>query len=272
VNDAPALKKADIGIAMGQRGTQVAREAADMVLQDDAFSTIVAAVRQGRVIFRNIRQFVYYLMSCNVGEVAVVGLATAVGTQLPILPLQILFLNLVTDVFPALALGVGEGDASMMRQPPRDPSEPVLSRRHWIGIGGYGLVFAGAVLGALFWATRSLGLTGEAAVTVSFLTLAFGQLWHVFNMRQPESGVFSNEVTRNRYVWAAVGFCVVLLFGAVYIPGVASVLEVQSPSAEGWGIIALMSLVPLGVGQIGLLVRRYLGRSDENRGLQRRPR
>ena len=243
-----------------------------MVLQDDAFSTIVAAVRQGRVIFRNIRQFVYYLMSCNVGEVAVVGLATAVGTQLPILPLQILFLNLVTDVFPALALGVGEGDASMMRQPPRDPSEPVLSRRHWIGIGGYGLVFAGAVLGALFWATRSLGLTGEAAVTVSFLTLAFGQLWHVFNMRQPESGVFSNEVTRNRYVWAAVGFCVVLLFGAVYIPGVASVLEVQSPSAEGWGIIALMSLVPLGVGQIGLLVRRYLGRSDENRGLQRRPR
>ncbi|HKL88498.1 MAG TPA: HAD-IC family P-type ATPase, partial [Salinibacter sp.] len=138
VNDAPALKKADIGIAMGQRGTQVAREAADMVLQDDAFSTIVAAVEQGRVIFRNIRRFVYYLMSCNVGEVAVVGLATAVGTQLPILPLQILFLNLVTDVFPALALGVGEGDETTMRRPPRDPSVPVLERRHWIGIAGYG--------------------------------------------------------------------------------------------------------------------------------------
>jgi Ca2+-transporting ATPase len=259
VNDAPALKKADIGIAMGQRGTQVAREAADMVLQDDAFSTIVAAVRQGRVIFRNIRQFVYYLMSCNVGEVAVVGLATAVGTQLPILPLQILFLNLVTDVFPALALGVGEGDEGTMRRPPRDPSEPVLSRRHWIGIGGYGVVFAGAVLGALFWATRGLGLEGEAAVTVSFLTLAFGQLWHVFNMRQPTSGVFSNEVTRNRYVWAAVGFCVLLLFGAVYIPGVGQVLEVQPPSTEAWGIIALMSLVPLGVGQVVLGVRRHIG-------------
>lgn len=259
VNDAPALKKADIGIAMGQRGTQVAREAADMVLQDDALSTIVAAVRQGRVIFRNIRQFVYYLMSCNVGEVVVVGLATAVGTQLPILPLQILFLNLVTDVFPALALGVGEGEEGTMRQPPRDPSEPVLSRRHWMGIGGYGVVFAGAVLGALFWATHGLGVDAEAAVTVSFLTLAFGQLWHVFNMRQPTSGVFSNEVTRNRYVWAAVGFCVLLLFGAVYIPGVAGVLEIQSPTLEAWGVVAIMSLVPLGVGQLVLLARRGLG-------------
>ena len=270
VNDAPALKKADIGIAMGQRGTQVAREAADMVLQDDAFSTIVAAVRQGRVIFRNIRQFVYYLMSCNVGEVAVVGLATAVGTQLPILPLQILFLNLVTDVFPALALGVGEGDDSTMRRPPRDPSEPVLSRRHWLGIGGYGGVFAGAVLGALFWATQGLGLEGEAAVTVSFLTLAFGQLWHVFNMRQPESGVLVNEVTRNRYVWAAVGGCVLLLVGAVYVPGVAGVLAVQPPSAEAWTIIALMSLVPLAVGQGALGMRRRCRTSSEKRAGRRR--
>ena len=180
-------------------------------------------------------------MSCNVGEVAVVSLATAAGTQLSILPLQILFLNLVTDVFPALALGVGEGDEGTMRRPPRDPSEPVLSRRHWIGIGGYGVVFAGAVLGALFWATHGLGLEGEAAVTVSFLTLAFGQLWHVFNMRQPESGVFSNEVPRNRYVWAAVGVCVLLLFGAVYIPGVGQVLEVHPPSAAAWGLIALMA-------------------------------
>jgi Ca2+-transporting ATPase len=255
VNDAPALKKADIGIAMGQRGTQVAREAADMVLQDDAFSTIVAAVEQGRVIFRNIRRFVYYLMSCNVGEVAVVGLATVVGTQLPILPLQILFLNLVTDVFPALALGVGEGDDATMRRPPRDPSEPVLERRHWIGIAGYGAVFAGAVLGALFWAVEGLGLHGDAAITISFLTLAFGQLWHVFKMRDPDASLLSNDVTRNRYVWGALALCTALLILATYVPLIASVLAIQPPTAAGWGIVALMSLIPLVVGQFVLTLR-----------------
>jgi Ca2+-transporting ATPase len=224
-------------------------------LQDDSFSTIVAAVEQGRVIFRNIRRFVYYLMSCNVGEVAVVGLATAVGTQLPILPLQILFLNLVTDVFPALALGVGEGDESTMRRPPRDPSVPVLERRHWLGIAGYGVVFSAAVLGALFWATEGLDLQGEAAVTISFLTLAFAQLWHVFNMREPEAPVFSNSVTRNPYVWGAVALCVGLLLGAVYVPVVAGVLHVQPPSLAGWGIVLSMSLLPLLVGQVVLAVR-----------------
>jgi Ca2+-transporting ATPase len=119
------------------------------------------------------------------------------------------------------------------------------------------------VLGALFWATQGLGIEGEAAVTVSFLTLAFAQLWHVFNMRQPESGVLVNEVTRNRYVWAAVGFCVLLLFGAVYLPGVAGVLEIQPPGAEAWGLIALMSLVPLAVGQVVLGVRGYIRTHDE---------
>ncbi|MFO7597402.1 MAG: HAD-IC family P-type ATPase, partial [Desulfocurvibacter africanus] len=123
VNDAPALKKADIGVAMGLRGTQVAREAADMVLKDDAFQTIVAAVEQGRVIFSNIRKFLIYLLSGNIGGIIIVGTAILAGLPLPLLPLQILFINMLFDVFPALALGVGEGDPTVMDAPPRKPGE-----------------------------------------------------------------------------------------------------------------------------------------------------
>ena len=149
VNDAPALKKADIGIAMGQRGTQVAQEASDMVLTDDAFSTIVSAIEQGRVIFNNIRRFIYYLMSCNVSEVMVVAMATIVGTTLPILPLQILFLNLLTDVFPALALGVGEAEEGIMQKPPNNPDQSILGGSEWMGIAGYALIITVSVLGSL---------------------------------------------------------------------------------------------------------------------------
>lgn len=248
VNDAPALKKADIGIAMGQRGTQVAREAADMVLQDDAFSSIVAAVEQGRVIFGNIRRFVYYLLSCNVSEVMVVGLASVVGTVLPILPLQILFLNLVTDIFPALALGMGEGERGVMEREPRPPSEPILARRHWTGIAFYGTAFTAGVLGALALALLWLGLPREQAITVSFLTLAFAQLWHVFNMRGSSSGPLRNEVTRNPYVWGALLLCIFLLVAAVFIPPLALVLHVENPGWNGWGLIGVMSLAPVAAG------------------------
>jgi Ca2+-transporting ATPase len=255
VNDAPALKSADIGIAMGQRGTQVAQEAADMVLQDDAFSTIVAAIEEGRTIYANIQNFVYYLMSCNVGEVLVVGLAALAGLMLPLLPLQILFLNLVTDVFPALALGVGESESNVMDRPPRDPREPIMGRRRWIEIGLYGIAFTVAVLGALYVARVPLNLPPERAVTVSFLTLALAQLWHVFNMRAPGAHPVSNAVTRNRYVWGALVLCVGLLLVAVYVPAIASTLSVVPPSLNQWGLIVAASFIPLVAGQVGLLIR-----------------
>ena len=250
VNDAPALKKADIGVAMGQRGTQVAKEAADMVLQDDRFSSIVAAVEQGRVIFDNIRKFVLYLLSCNISEIAVISLASLVNAPLPIRPLQILFLNLVTDVFPALALGVGEGESTIMKRPPRDPEEPILTRRHWIKMGGFSLLITFSVLGVMATALLGLGMDQQRAVTISFLTLAFAQLWHVFNMRDQGSGFVDNEVVRNPWVWAALVLCIALLVAAVYVPGLNTLLKVEDPGLTGWGLVLGASLIPWVIGQI----------------------
>lgn len=259
VNDAPALKKADIGVAMGERGTQVAKEAADIVLLDDAFSSIVTAVREGRVIFGNIRKFVLYLLSCNISEIFAIGIATVVAfLPLPILPLQILFLNLVTDVFPALALGVGEGDKSVMSRPPRKAAEDILTRKHWLAILGYGLVMTIAVLAALYIALFEYEYNERKAVTVSFLTLAFAQLWHVFNMRNTKSNIFLNEITRNPWIWGALILCTALLFGAVYIPGISTVMQLSDPGFEGWRLVLVMSLIPLIVGQLVKFISKYL--------------
>jgi Ca2+-transporting ATPase len=249
VNDAPALKKADIGVAMGRRGTQVAREAADVVLKDDAFQTIVLAIQQGRAIFDNIRRFILFLLSGNVGEIMIVALALLIGAPLPILPLQILYLNMIGDVFPALALGVGKGDTAKMRRPPRDAGEPILTREHWMAIGGYGFLIAASVLLAFRMALTSLGMETDRAVTVSFLTLAFARLWHVFNMREQGSHPIKNDVTRNPFVWWALGLCSALLLAALYLPGISTALDMVPPGTRGWGVILGMSLVPLLIGQ-----------------------
>ena len=260
VNDAPALKKADIGIAMGQRGTQVAREAAAMVLRDDAFASIVAAVEQGRVIFDNIRRFVLYLLSCNVSEVMVVGLASFVAAPLPILPLQILFLNLVTDVFPALALGVGRGDLHVMRRAPRPASESILERRHWSAVAAYGALITAATLGAFAVALLVMDLDERAAVTVSFLTLAIAQLWHVFNMRDRRSSVLENDVVRNPWIWGALALCAALLGAALYVPFIADALQVSPPGAAAWLVILGFSALPLVAGQAWLSKGRRVRR------------
>jgi Ca2+-transporting ATPase len=250
VNDAPALKKADIGIAMGKRGTEVARQAADMILRDDAFPTIVVAVRQGRIIFENIRKFVVYLLSGNVSEIIAVAVASMAQAPLPLLPLQILFLNLVLDVFPALALGVGDGGPEIMKRPPRPADESVLTRAHWTAISVYGMIIAVTVLGSLGAAVHWLDMPPEGAVTISFLTLSFSRMWHVFNMRETGSSMFTNEITRNGYVWAALGLCSLLIVGATQVPLLSRVLSLTSPHAEGWMLALAMSLIPLVAGQM----------------------
>jgi Ca2+-transporting ATPase len=253
VNDAPALKKADIGVAMGRRGTDAARQAADMVLLDDAFSSIVAAVRQGRIIFGNIRKSVMFMLCTNVAEVAAVAAASAAGgftnLPLPLLPLQILYLNVVTDVFPALALGMGKGEPDVMKRKPRPRSEPVLTRAHWSAIGGWSVLVAACVLGALIVASYLLGFEQKQAVTASFLTLAFGKLWFVFNLRNPGSRLLDNDIVRNPYIAGSIALCAALLIAAVYLPGLSGVLKTQDPGLRGWLLVLGMSLIPFILGQ-----------------------
>ena len=257
VNDAPALKKADIGIAMGLRGTDVAREAADLVLQDDQLATITYAVAQGRTIFANIRNFVVYLLSCNLSEVLVISLATLVGAPLPLLPLQILFLNLVTDVFPALALGAGEGESSVMERPPRPPKQAIITRNHWRQIVFYGLTITAATLAAFAIALGPMALPTNAAVTVAFLTLAFAQLWHVWNLRRSDSGLFRNEITKNPFMWFALLLCCVFLWSAVYFTPMAAVLQTVSPNQQSWLLIGVCSIFPVAWWQTIAVIRRW---------------
>jgi P-type Ca2+ transporter type 2C len=230
VNDAPALRQADIGVAMGLRGTDVAREAADMILLDDAFPTIVKAIREGRIIFGNIRRFTAYLLSCNLSEVLVVGLAVLSMLSLPVLPLQILYLNLVTDVFPAFALAMGEDEPGILKRPPRDPREPILGRRQWTVIVLHSLALTAATFGALAAARLQLDLDARSAVTVTFLTLAFAQLWHAFNMRHPQSEPIRNEVTRNPWLWGALLLCIALLAVPPYLAPMGDLLQLTPPT------------------------------------------
>jgi Ca2+-transporting ATPase len=190
-----------------------------------------------------------------VSEIFAVGLGALAQGPLPILPLQILFLNLVTDVFPALALGLCEGSPALMGERPRDPREPILARRHWRSIFLLGGVIALSVLAALGLSVLWLKKPGREATTVAFVTLALAQLWHVFTMRNPGSGWIRNEITRNLWIWAALGLCLALLLLAVYWPPLAGVLTAADPGASGWTIAVSLSLVPLIAGQLTLLRR-----------------
>ncbi len=256
VNDAPALKAADIGIAMGLQGTQVARDAADIILQDDAFETIVEAIREGRTIFANIVRFVVYLLSGNLGEILAVTAAALVGSALPLLPLQILFINLASDVFPASALGLVKGDRSVLERAPRDPDTPIMTRSRWVQTSAWAVLIAATTLATFAWSLGPAGLEVEAAVTVSFMAFVIARLVHVFNMRSPRDPVVRNALTRSGVLWGSLGVSFSLLLVGLYLPPLAGVLGVVTPTAEMWALALTGGLSVLVLGQVALVVAR----------------
>jgi P-type Ca2+ transporter type 2C len=213
VNDAAALKRADVGVAMGVRGADVAKEAASIVLQDDRFETIAAAVEEGRVIYDNIQKFVFYLFSCNLAEIFVLLVAGVVGWPMPLLPLQILWLNMVTDTFPALALAMEPGDPDVMNRPPYNPQQAILSRKFLGSVFFYGVLITVSSIAGFAWA---LGRDPSHATTVCFMTLSLAQIFHLGNARSVEAVVQPARVAANPYAVGAVVLSIGLQLLAIY--------------------------------------------------------
>lgn len=257
VNDAPALKKSDIGIAMGLRGTQVAKETADIVLKDDSFSSIALAVSHGREIFQNIQKFVIYLVSCNLSEIFIVTLLGFLFPQSTLFPLQILFLNMVTDIFPALALGLGKGDKTIMNNPPRDPKKLIVSSRDWYEIVLFASVISLAVVSAIYYYIHFYSADELILNNLAFITLAFAQLFHVFNMSSKNAKLIINDITKNKFVWIALVLCISFLAIVFVVPAFRMVLKLAVLPPEVWIISIVSGLIPLVIIQsYKLLVTR----------------
>ena len=253
VNDAPALKKADIGIAMGIKGTEVAKENADMVITDDNFSSIVGAVEQGRIIYGNILRFLHYLLSCNFSEILTVFMALMIGWPLPLVALQILWLNLITDIFPAFALALEPSSPDAMHRAPRDPQEPLLTRGFVGLIAWQGVLLAAVTLAAfgigLYWhGTEGEGL--RRATTMAFMTLALAQVFHAFDARSQNRSLFTRRLFTNGWLWGAVAICLLLQAAAVYLPLFQKVLHTVPPTTLEWAVIASCSLLPVAVVEL----------------------
>jgi Ca2+-transporting ATPase len=270
VNDAPALKKADIGVAMGITGTDVSKEAADMVLADDNFASIVAAVEEGRAIFANIRKFLRYLFSSNIGEVLTmffgVLLADAIGLHaaggalvLPLLATQILWINMVTDGPPALALGVDPADEGLMGLPPRSIREPVITASMWRGIILVGIVMAAGTLLVLDASLPDGYIEGSGdlpyAQTMAFTTLMLFQIFNVYNARSDERSAFDHLFT-NAWLWAAVGASLALQVAVVYVPFLQRAFGTVAMSSADWVRCILVASSVLWVREAAKLIAR----------------
>jgi Ca2+-transporting ATPase len=254
VNDAPALKKADIGIAMGLRGTQVAQDVADMVIKDDSFSSIVTAIKQGRIIFDNIRKFVVFLLSCNLSELFTIAVTAIAGFHFQLFPLQILFINLVTDVLPALALGMTPGNRNIMNVAPKGNDEPIITKPLWSAIIIYSIVICAASLAAVtsshFLFHKTEGWNPELCNNILFFTLICSQLLQVFNMNSKGTSIFKSEIVRNRYVWYSILVCAVILVLCYEIGPVRTALSLFPLTIFDWAIIVVCSLAGVIVNQL----------------------
>ncbi len=246
VNDAAALKQADVGVAMGLRGTDVAKESAAIVLQDDRFETVAAAVEEGRVIFDNIRKFVFYLFSCNVAEILVLLLASLAALPIPLLPLQLLWLNMVTYTFPALSLAVEPGDPSVMRRPQRSPDEAILSRPFLLSIFVYGAGLTTATLAVFCW---GLWKHPDDASTLAFMTLALAQIFHLGNARSQEDVLAPARAIANPVAIGAVCLATLLQLATVFNP-LAGLLHVTPLNAVEWCVVVVVAGVPAVGGQL----------------------
>jgi Ca2+-transporting ATPase len=263
VNDAPALKRADIGVAMGITGTDVSKETAAMVLTDDNYASIVSAVEEGRIIYSNIRKFVFFLLSCNVGEILVIFIATLLGWPLPLTAIQLLILNLITDGAPALALGLEKGDPDIMQRPPRRPDEPIINREMLWRIGVQGIVDVVVILAAfrigLAWFPENI----HHAQTMAFGTLAISELFRAYTARSERFGIWRIGVLTNKYMQYAVLSSLAILLAIIYVPALDPIFDTTFLNLRDWLVMLPLILTPAIAAEITKAVIRWRAERNE---------